>query len=92
MLTLTENAQTLVRDITARPDVPSEGGLRIAPAVEPGQLEMSLADGPAPGDQVIEAGPARVFVEETTAQMLSDSTLDADGSDSDASFVLSQQA
>ncbi|GAB2689078.1 HesB/IscA family protein [Thalassiella azotivora] len=90
MLTLTENAQTLVRDITARPELPAEGGLRIAPAQTPGQLEMALVEAPAPGDQVIDAGEARVFVEAQTAEILGDSTLDADTSGSGAGFVLTQ--
>lgn len=92
MLTLTENAQTLVRDIVSRPEVPAEGGLRIAPSPDADQLEVSLADSPSPGDQVIDAGDARVFVEATAAEALNDSTLDADTTDAGSGFVLRQQA
>lgn len=92
MLTLTENAQTLVRDIVSGPQVPAEGGLRIAPSSDAAQLEVSLADSPSPGDQVIDAGDARVFVEATAAEALSDSTLDADTTDAGSGFVLRQQA
>lgn len=90
MLTLTDDAQTLVRDITARPEVPEGGGLRIAPASSSEGLEVSLAAEPAPGDQVIDEGGARVFVEEQVASLLEESTLDADPSGS--GLVLTQPA
>lgn len=92
MLTLTDNAQTLVRDITDRPEVPEGGGLRIAPAASAEGLEVSLAAEPAPGDQVIDEGGARVFVEPQVATLLDDSTLDADPSGAGSGFVLSQPA
>lgn len=90
MLNLTDNAQTLVRDITAQPEVPEGGGLRIAPASGAEGLEVSLAAEPAPGDQVIDAGGARVFVEEQVATLLDASTLDADPSGNGSGFVLTQ--
>lgn len=92
MLTLTDNAQTLVRDITDRPEVPDGGGLRIAPAPSAEGLEVSLAAEPAVGDQVIDAGGARVFVEQQVASLLEQSTLDADSSGSGSGFVLTQPA
>lgn len=90
MLTLTDNAQTLVRDITDRPEVPEGGGLRIAPAPEQEGLEVSLAAEPAPGDQVIDEGGARIFVEPQVAALLETSTLDADPSGAGSGFVLTQ--
>lgn len=91
MLTLTDNAQTLVRDITDRPEVPDGGGLRIAPANGTEGLEVSLAAEPAPGDQVIDEGDgARIFVEPQVATLLESSTLDADPSGSGSGFVLTQ--
>ena len=88
MLTLTENAQTLVRDIVSSPEVPAESGLRIAPSADAAQLELSIAEAPSPGDQVIDAGDARVFVEPTAAEALNDSTLDAATTDEGTGFVL----
>jgi Fe-S cluster assembly iron-binding protein IscA len=90
VLTLTGNAQTLVRDITARPEVPDGGGLRIAPAPSAEGLEVSLAAEPVPGDQVIDADGARVFVEPQVATLLDESTLDADPSGAGSGFVLTQ--
>jgi Fe-S cluster assembly iron-binding protein IscA len=88
VLTLTENAQTLVRDIVSSPELPSEGGLRIAPSADATQLELSIAEAPSPGDQVIDAGDARVFVEATAAEALNDSTLDAAATEQGTGFVL----
>lgn len=92
MLTLTENAQTLVREITSRPEVPADGGLRIAPSPTEGELQMTLAEGPEPGDQVIGPDDARVFVDPTAAQVLDTSTLDADGASASAGagFIIRQ--
>jgi len=90
VLTLTENAQTLVRDITAQPEIPEGAGLRIAPAPSPGQLQVSIAAGPEPGDEIVDNEGARVFVEPTTAELLGDSTLDAQQSEEGPSFVLTQ--
>ncbi len=92
MLNLTDDAQTLVRDITDRPEVPEGGGLRIAPAPSAEGLEVSLAAEPAPGDQVIDSGGARVFVEQQVASLLEQSTLDADSSGAGSGFVLTQPA
>jgi iron-sulfur cluster assembly protein len=91
VLTLTDNAETLVRDIVAQPEVPDGGGLRISPApTAPGQLQVSVTTGPEPGDEVIDSHGARVFVEHDTAEMLGDSTLDAQQSADGPSFVLTQ--
>ncbi|MFZ5870236.1 MAG: HesB/IscA family protein [Actinomycetota bacterium] len=90
MLNLTDNAQTLVRDLTDRPEVPDGAGLRIAPAPSPGQLQVSIAAAPEDGDEVIDSGGARVFVEPQTAELLGDSTLDAQQGADGPSFVLTQ--
>lgn len=63
MLTITENAQTLVRTLTEQAQITDNGGVRLAPSQEPGQLEVSLAPEPAPGDQVVDHSGARVFVD-----------------------------
>lgn len=77
MLTLTENAQTAVNEIAERADLPSGGGLRIAPsATQPGGLDLGLAPEPVPGDQVIETGAVPVFVEPQASEALAELTLD----------------
>ncbi|HXV57397.1 MAG TPA: hypothetical protein VD704_05970 [Gaiellaceae bacterium] len=80
MLTLTESAKDVVRDIVAAEGIPEGSGLRIA--AEPSdegssQLSLSLATGPADGDQVVDEGGTRVFLEPTAATLLDDKVLDA---------------
>ena len=76
MLTLTENAATEIRNLVAHPDVPDEGGVRIASNSE-GALTLAVAAGPADGDKVVEDDGARVFLEPDAGTLLDDKTLDA---------------
>lgn len=87
---MTDNAQTLVRDLAEKAEVGESGGVRIAPAAAAGQLELSIAPEPQPGDAVVDGDGARVFVEEQTATLLADATLDAQGGEQPG-FVLTQQ-
>lgn len=97
MLTLTENAQTVVDEIAERADLPAGGGLRIARSqAQPGGLELALTAGPQPQDQVIETGKTPVFVEAEAAAQLDELALDATAAGEPGSpeptFVLTPQA
>ena len=78
MLTLTENASTIVKNLTAQATDSPEGGLRIS-ASDHSESTFSVTVEPAPEalDQVITDGDARVFVEETASVVLDDKVLDA---------------
>ena len=78
MLTLTENASTIVRDITSQPGLADTAGLRITSedAPEP-TFAVSAAEAPEPGDQTVEQDGATVYLDETAAVMLDDKILDA---------------
>ena len=94
MLTLTDQAVTAIRNLTARAGLPAETGLRIAPedGAERG-LALSLADAPQAGDQVIEAADVQVFVQPEASAVLEDKALDAQiNEDGDVSFTLQSQA
>jgi len=91
MLTLTDNARHAVEDIAVRAGLPEEGGLRIAETTTPGSFELSLVTQPVAGDEVIEAGAARVFVEPTTSEVLADQKLDATPSPEGTGFLLAPQ-
>jgi iron-sulfur cluster assembly protein len=79
MLTLTENASTIVRTITTQAAGTEEGGLRISsPAAESADLAVAVADSPEPRDEVVEVAGARVFLEENAAAALNDKILDAE--------------
>ena len=93
MLTLTEQAVAAIRNLTSRPGLPAETGLRIASEDSgAGGLALSLADGPRPGDQVIDEADVHVFVQPDAAAALDDKALDAQvNEDGEVSFQLQSQ-
>ena len=76
MLTLTENACSIVKRYTDHPETPSEAGLRIASTAE-AQLAVTTADEPVVGDELVEQDGARVYLDAAAAQQLDDKVLDA---------------
>lgn len=76
MLTMTDNAATAIHTLTATPEVPDDGGIRIATDGE-GALTLALVASPTDGDAVVEDSGARVFLESTAGQLLDDKLLDA---------------
>lgn len=93
MLTLTENATEIIKQINSQTEG-EDSGLRIS--TEPGQeaaLAITPADQPQPGDQVVEQGGAKLFLESVAAEALDDKVLDA-GLDTagNVEFGLGQQA
>ena len=78
MLTLTENASTVVKTIVEQSETAQQAGLRInQDAVDSPALHVMATEAPQPGDQVLEEDGARVFLEETAAETLDDMVLDA---------------
>jgi iron-sulfur cluster assembly protein len=94
MLTLTENASTIVRTITTQSTGSEEAGLRISsPAVESADLAVAVADSPEPLDEIVEVAGARVFLEENAAASLGDKILDAQVDDDGAvRFAIGDQS
>jgi Fe-S cluster assembly iron-binding protein IscA len=94
MLTITDSAVSAIRGLTSQPDLPVETGLRIikqgagAPS-----FQLALTEGPAAGDQVVEEGGARVFLEAAAAAVLEDKALDAQVNEQgDLAFRISDRA
>jgi Fe-S cluster assembly iron-binding protein IscA len=75
MLTLTENAGTVVSGLVARATDVDTAGLRIQPG--PDRFDLAIADAPTPEEVVIEQGDARVFMEPPIAEVLDAMVLDA---------------
>jgi iron-sulfur cluster assembly protein len=78
VLTLTENATLVIKSITGVEGAPEGAGVRISqenPA-DPA-LAVTTTESPAKGDQVLEEGGARVFLESNAAAALDDKILDA---------------
>jgi iron-sulfur cluster assembly protein len=78
MLTLTENASTIVRDITAQPGMSETAGLRITTEVgDQPSFAISAADQPQADDQVVEQSGATIYLDQESAELLDDKILDA---------------
>jgi Fe-S cluster assembly iron-binding protein IscA len=90
MLTLSPSAVEAVDALLHNSSVPEEAGLRIAPASDT-ELTLGLATAPAPGDQIIEEGGARVFVDPGAASMLDGAELDAQAQGDQFAFGLRPQ-
>jgi Fe-S cluster assembly iron-binding protein IscA len=94
MLTLTESAKEMVRDMVSADGAPEGSGLRIAAAHdETGgpALSLELAAAPAEGDQVLDDEGTRVFLEPEAASMLDDKVLTAQRHDDHYHFSLEDQ-
>jgi Fe-S cluster assembly iron-binding protein IscA len=94
VLTLTDQAVSAIRNLTTRPGLPAQSGLRIAPGeADTGGLALSLAEGPQPGDRVIEEADVQVFLQPEAAAALDGQSLDAQiNEDGEVSFLLQPQA
>lgn len=78
MLTLTENASTIVKDISTQPGLPESAGLRITSDSDTDPaFAVTAAQAPEPGDQVVEQAGATVYLDPAAAVMLDDKILDA---------------
>jgi iron-sulfur cluster assembly protein len=78
MLTLTDGAVSAIKTLTSQPELPAQTGLRLV--TQGGgeeSFQVTLAEGPIAGDQVVEEGGARVFLEPAAAAVLDDKALDA---------------
>ena len=77
MLTLTENASTIVKSITAAQPGPETAGLRIS-TEDPAQgLTVSTTPEPLPGDQTVNVDGAVVYLDAPASQALDNQVLDA---------------
>jgi iron-sulfur cluster assembly protein len=92
MLTLTENASTIVQAIAAQSEG-EEAGLRItAQPDEETSFAVATSDGPEPGDQIVEQAGAKVYLESQAAEVLDDKILDAGVDEAgNVQFALGQQ-
>ncbi|WP_306233500.1 hypothetical protein [Agrococcus beijingensis] len=92
MLTLTENAQTVITGIVENASVASTGGLRISQDLGGSSLDVAVAAAPQDDDQVVEAAGAKVFLDPSAAVVLDDKVLDASAADDGrVDFTVGQQ-
>ena len=100
MLALTEDAVSAVNTILTNAELPEGSGMRISRAPSSAssensagqelELQLSVVDAPAEGDQVI--GEQPVFVEPEAAEALDDKLLDAEIVEDQVRFTVGQQA
>jgi Fe-S cluster assembly iron-binding protein IscA len=93
LLTLSPSAVEAVDTLlhTDGLEIPDDAGLRIGSTGD-SQLTIGIAPEPAPGDQVIEEGGARVFVDSQIADALDNAQLDARQQGDQIAFALTPTA
>ena len=92
MLTLTENAQTVITGIVDGAQAPQTGGIRISQDLEGAGLSVAVANQPEAEDQVVESAGAKVFLDPQAAETLDDKILDASAQpDGRVDFAIGQQ-
>ncbi|MEU4569084.1 adhesin [Micromonospora sp. NPDC023956] len=77
MLTMTDNAVLVIRDLAAQQDVSEAGGLRITADLDAGALAVELVGQPDRDDQVVDTEGARIFLDSDAAELLTDTSVDA---------------
>jgi iron-sulfur cluster assembly protein len=94
MLTLTDGAVSAIKSLASQAELPAQTGLRLVARGEGEEsFQVTLAEGPVAGDQVVEEGGARVFLEPVAAAVLDDKALDAQVNEQGSvAFSVSYQA
>jgi iron-sulfur cluster assembly protein len=82
MVMLTDHAVAAIENLTTQSAAPPSSGLRIAMDDSQNSLQLSLAPQPMQGDEVVESGGARLFLDREAAAALGTNALDA-GTDAD---------
>ncbi|WP_350347917.1 hypothetical protein ABIQ69_14920 [Agromyces sp. G08B096] len=78
MLTLTDTASTVVKEIVSRSGGPDTGGLRIdADSPQSKDFQVAIVPGPEAQDQVVEQDGAHVYLGQAADEALTDKMLDA---------------
>jgi iron-sulfur cluster assembly protein len=93
LLTLTENASTIVRDIAAQQGGSDSTGLRIS-SEDPSQgLMVTATQEPQPGDETVQSAGAVVYLDPPASAQLDDQVLDASVDEAGrVQFALAPQA
>ncbi|MEV7013206.1 Fe-S cluster assembly protein HesB [Streptosporangium sp. NPDC051022] len=93
MLTLTDTAAQVIRDLSSQVADSADPGVRISSQPDgTGSLLLSVVPGPETNDKVVEAEGARIFLDQAAADMLDDKALDADIDEGGAvAFLVTEQ-
>lgn len=89
MLTVSPAASEAIRGLLANPELPDDGGIRIAPATgQEGAMELSIREEPETGDEVVEEGGANVYLDAGVVDALDDKVLDARIEGNEVAFAI----
>jgi iron-sulfur cluster assembly protein len=77
VLTLTENASTIVKDIAGKQGSADTTGLRISAEDPSVGLTVTAAEQPQPGDATITSEGATIYLDPAASEQLDDQILDA---------------
>lgn len=91
MLTISPTATEAIRLLVENAEAPESAGIRIAagaPTAQGTPLELALVESPEPGDEVIAAEEATVFLEPQVVPYLADTVLDAQVNEGQVAFEL----
>lgn len=92
MLTMTQTAAEAVKQIVARVPQAEDGGVRISDTGSASGFELTVAPDPEPHDTIVVTDGARVFLDESAANVLDDRVLDAEvAQDGSVRFALGTQ-
>lgn len=89
MITLTDEAASLIADLVSDSDQPDSAGLRLGADPILGSLAMSLSPEPQVDDVVVGHNGALLFLASTVADRLAGQTLQAQVEDRPAFFLTS---
>jgi len=93
MLTLTDTAADVVKQILDQNATADEAGVRISQDADTDAFGLAPVESPEPGDQVLDDDGARVFLDERAAVSLDDKVLDAQvDADGSVQFAVGVQA
>ena len=87
MLQITDEAVAAILEIAG------EGGLSFSGHESDGEVELEIepADGPTEGDETVERGGARVFLDAVAAEALDDQVLDVEEHGDHVHFLFADQ-
>ena len=88
MLTITEEAATLISTLTQDAELVEQAGLRLVVDPTHQSLSMDLAESPAEEDAVVVGHGARVFLSPSAADLLDAGTLQAEITEERSRFFL----
>ncbi|QDO86902.1 Fe-S cluster assembly protein HesB [Ornithinimicrobium ciconiae] len=92
MLTVSENAQAVVKGLTEAEELPDTAGVRLAVGPDQSRVEVSVVREPQATDVAVEAGDGNVYLAEDAATLLESQTLDAAQTQEGVGFTLTPQA